>query len=708
MSLPDGAPPAPLPPGKAADERREADRRRADRRAHQRGDQRGDRYRDRHHDRRVSDPVAAAQSPMSASQFDAEWAAAAAAADSEIGGIDGVDSAGRRGHGYLRHDAAGAGGSDARNDAGSDAGSGARNGARDAVVEGALSRIVRTYVAARAAVGVALVVAMGATSVVGARVSSAALLVCVLYAVQAAMLWLLPRFQALTQPQALNAQRRRQWVVTIGADLAAFSLLHLLEHGATFNFAALFVLPVLMSGVLTPRLLALGTSAAVALLLLGTSWGASISSGEGVIAVAQSGLGGIGLFVIALLAGELAGRLAREEIAARGSMQLARQQAQLNRLVIEEMADGVLVVDERLRVRAANPAARALLSSQGLAPAAPFQLQARPAWLALGTSVELALAERSWPDDGRDVALSFGDGQTRTLRMRVRFTRRVTVEPGRPPNEDFCVLLLEDVRTAQARLRQEKLAAMGRVSAGIAHEIRNPLAAISQANALMLEDEMPASQQQLARMIADNVHRLKRIVDDVLEAAPGVGAEPREVDARAVVRLTVDEWAQTADVALGVGASAGARLRVDLPQAALAISFDPEHLRRILVNLLDNALRHSSARPDAVLLRLAVRDEQTAVLSVASDGAPITADVERHLFEPFFSTRSRGSGLGLYICRELCERYGASIEYRPRAASERHRNGFIVVLRRWLPQASTSVGPPLSNTSPDRSPIAPT
>ena len=692
MTLPDGAFVAPQPA--AADDRRATDRRRTDRRV----------------DRHPSDPVAASHARARASQFDAEWAAAAVAADSEIG--DRGAALGRDAGSGATRDAGSDAGSSARSDAlrgaRSDASGDDRNGARDAVTEGALSRIVRTYVAARAAVGVALVVAMGATSVVGARVSSAALLVCVLYAVQAVMLWLLPRFQVLTQPQPLNAQRRRQWVVTIGADLLAFSLLHLLEHGATFNFAALFVLPVLMSGVLTPRLLALGTSAAVALLLLGTSWGASIGSGEGVIAVAQSGLGGIGLFVIALLAGELAGRLAREEIAARGSLQLARQQAQLNRLVIEEMADGVLVVDERLRVRAANPAARALLSSQGLAPAAPFQLQARPAWLGLGSSVELALAERSWPEDGRDVALSFGDGQTRTLRMRVRFTRRVAVEPGRPPNEDFCVLLLEDVRTAQARLRQEKLAAMGRVSAGIAHEIRNPLAAISQANALMLEDDMPAPQQQLARMIADNVHRLKRIVDDVLEAAPGVGAEPREVDARAVVRLTVDEWAQTAGVALdaGAGASAGSRLRVDLPQTALAISFDPEHLRRILVNLLDNALRHSSAQPDAVLLRLAVRDEQTAVLSVASDGAPITPDVERHLFEPFFSTRSRGSGLGLYICRELCERYGASIEYRPRGPSERHRNGFIVVLRRWLPPVTINPGPPTSNPSPDRSKIA--
>ena len=78
------------------------------------------------------------------------------------------------------------------------------------------------------------------------------------------------------------------------------------------------------------------------------------------------------------------------------------------------------------------------------------------------------------------------------------------------------------------------------------------------------------------------------------------------------------------------------------------------------------------------MLRLFAPDDQRAVLSVASDGEPIAPDVERYLFEPFFSTRSRGTGLGLYICRELCERYGAVIDYRARPAGEANRNDFSV------------------------------
>jgi two-component system sensor histidine kinase PilS (NtrC family) len=239
-------------------------------------------------------------------------------------------------------------------------------------------------------------------------------------------------------------------------------------------------------------------------------------------------------------------------------------------------------------------------------------------------------------------------------------------------------VFLEDLRNVQLRLRQEKLAAMGRVSAGIAHEIRNPLAAIAQANALLLEDVLSNEQQQLARMVADNVDRLKRIVDDVMEAAPGAPTETRTLDASAAVQAVCADWARTVQLKSGPEG----RMRLDVPGVPLTVSFDPEHLRRVLVNLLDNAGRYASDSPGAIHVRLVERDEQTVLLAVASDGSAIAADVERHLFEPFFSTRSRGTGLGLYICRELCVRHGANIEFRPLGGTERHRNEFRVTMQR--------------------------
>ncbi|MBU6261074.1 MAG: histidine kinase [Burkholderiales bacterium] len=549
--------------------------------------------------------------------------------------------------------------------------------------DSALLRVARIYSAARAVIGIGLVGIQGMGSLFGTHGTEWLALVSLCYAVQAITFWLLPRF-AQPQPQLTPlARRRRQWLATIGVDLVAFTALHTLEMGSSFNYAALLVLPVLMAGVLTPRLLALATAAGVSLMLLLVAWRGGAGHADAPALMVQSGLAGLGLFAIALLAGELAARLAREELAARGSLELARQQAQLNRLVIEEMADGVLVVDRKLRVRAANPAARALLVDQGLSPPAPFTLMQRPAWQALQRAVEGALELGVWPEAGSDVMLEFGAGHTRTLRLRVRFMRARALDAQRAgaaevEAEPFAVLLLEDLRTLQARIRQEKLAAMGRVSAGIAHEIRNPLAAIAQANALLLEDALAPPQQRLARMVADNVARLKRLVDDVMEVAPGGEPQLRTIDAAAVVAGDVADWARTAGIELG----AESRLRLELPTQPLPVVFDPEHLRRVLVNLLDNAHRHAGAEPGAIFLRLAPRDEAEALLSVFSDGAPITPEVERLLFEPFFSTRSRGSGLGLYICRELCERYGASIEYRPRPAAERLRNEFLVAMRR--------------------------
>ena len=547
--------------------------------------------------------------------------------------------------------------------------------------DGALTRVYRTYAVARAAVGLGLVLAQAAAALLGQRSSAALTVIALAYAAQAISLWLLPSLGGLTHSALRAGERRRRWLSTIGVDLLAFSLLHTLEVGASFNYGALLVLPVLMAGVLTARMLALGTAAAVALLLLAAAW-RTVLLGEAVpTLMLQSGLAGLGLFMITLLAGELAGRLAREEMAARGSLELARQQAQLNRLVIEEMADGVLVVDRRARVRAANPAARALLVDQGLSPPAPFTLRERPAWTSLSQSVEQALAESDWPEAGRDVMLSFDDGHTRTLRLRVRFMRGHGVGAegdGEAALEPFAVLLLEDLRTLQARIRQEKLAAMGRVSAGIAHEIRNPLAAIAQANALLAEDELPPTQQRLAQIVADNVERLKRLVDDVMEVAPGTAVVMRAVDATSTVSTAAADWARTAQVTLATDS----RLRAELPVVSLGVRFDAEHLRRVLINLLDNAHRHAGPAPGAIFLRLAARDDGWVQLSVLSDGPPIAPDVERFLFEPFFSTRSRGSGLGLYICRELCERHGASIEYRPRPAAERLRNEFVVSMRR--------------------------
>ena len=542
---------------------------------------------------------------------------------------------------------------------------------------GSFRRLYRAFVTARAVLGLAVLAALTLGDLLGVRSPADMLLLSLVYAAQAVTIALLPRFlEATSAPSSLT---RTQWVSTLGFDLLAFLTIFLFNPAASMTYAAVMVLPMLMAGALTSRLTALASAAFVTLVLLGAASTLILQGADPTGTMTQAGLAGMGFFVIVLLASELADRLAREERAARGSLELARQQAQLNRLVIEEMADGVLVLDRRARVRAANPAARRMLVPQGVGPKVPFSLSSDPAWRQLSQAVGDAYADLRWPAEGRDLRLDFPDGSHRVLRLRLRFTgpRDGLVEGQSRTPEVFCVAFAEDMVTVHARTRQEKLAAMGRMSAGIAHEIRNPLAAIAQANALMLEDELDAPQRRLVQMVDSNVSRLKRIVDDVMEVAPGPPPDDVAIDVVAEIGAVASEWARTHELALGEGS----RLRVELPREPLGAFFDPEHLRRLLINLLDNAARHASQEPGAVELRLRRHGERRLLVTVASDGEPIPPEVEQHLFEPFFSTRSRGTGLGLYICKELCDRYGASIDYRLRPPGVTNRNQFVVTLR---------------------------
>jgi len=586
---------------------------------------------------------------------------------------------------------------EAEADAAADGGYIAREAVRLVSTEGAaLPRILRTYIAARAGLSMALVLAPWLASMSGAKPPVLVILLCLAYASQAVSLWLLQGSR--DDSFSFDHLQPRQWMLTIGVDLFAFSALRLLEPAALLNYTALLVLPVLMAGVLTRRLVALATAAGLSLFLILAVWPLARDGGD-VLLLSQAGLAGAGLFLIALLASELSQRLAREERSARSSLEMARQQTLLNRLVIEEMADGVLVVDRRGRVRAINPAARLLLGPAGTRMAVPSPLADVPALAPLQVALEQAYAEGSWPAAARALTLALGDGERRVLQVRARFTRRSGIGADGTAPEDICVLFLEDMRLVQGRARNDKLAAMGRMSAGIAHEIRNPLAAIAQANALLLEDELPAQHARLSRIVADNVERLKRIVDDVLAVAPGAAAGTVVIDARQEVPRMADDWCRDALP----DASARARLVTDWPAQALPVRFDAEHLRRVLVNLLDNAARHAGPEPGAIRLRLRTGPAIGAVtLSVASDGAPMPPDVERHLFEPFFSTRSRGSGLGLYICRELCARHGASMDFSLAPPGARHRNVFNVVMRQPAPAGAASAAASLTHPSGTR------
>jgi len=344
---------------------------------------------------------------------------------------------------------------------------------------------------------------------------------------------------------------------------------------------------------------------------------------------------------------------ASEDLATQRGIDVANLE-QVNRLIIQDMQDGVLVVDLNGVVRGHNAQVTRLLGGfgrmRGGMRLAEFSATLHDYW-------------RRWDEDQSELLPPFKVEATQRL-LRVRLVRIGSGLNG------GSLIYLEDLGRAQNEAQQMKLAAMGRLTASIAHEVRNPLSAINQAAQLLEEDGVVApGGARLLAMIRNNARRIDRIVGEVLQLNRRDRQQPEAVRLAEFIHTIVDEIVQAEAIPRRA-------IHIDV-EDSLAITFDRGHLSQIAWNLVRNAWQHCQKRDASIAVAARAGYNGDAVIfELADDGPGVAAENRAHIFEPFFTTRPGGTGLGLYIARELADANGATLELLPKSPGAMFRITF--------------------------------
>ena len=425
--------------------------------------------------------------------------------------------------------------------------------------------------------------------------------------------------------------------IEVVVDVLVLTLLMSLSGGNRGGFSYMMLVVLAGAGLVGQGRLTLFYAALASVAVLTEQGFHLLKEGGDLSDFTATGVICMGFFGTAISAHLLSKRVVASETLARQRGEALAAQVRINAQVIREMQDGVLVLDSDGHVLQFNPRAAALAGVPG------SQEEGRAVTLS-AFFPELATHWQAWrrgEEDGSGVLVS---PTGRPLHVRYLPTG----------DEGNSLLFIEDADQLQAQARQIKLAALGRLTANMAHEIRNPLAAISHAAELLKEEATEDIRQRLLRIIGENTGRLNRMVTDVLELGRRDKTHAEDIALAGFLQGFSDELvlthAQQATVVTVTG---------DL---GISIRFDRSHLSRILANLVGNALRYCSGKPGSVSVRVGILSHAKQwELWVEDDGPGIEPAVRNHVFEPFFTTRSNGTGLGLYIARELCEANGVTL-----------------------------------------------
>jgi two-component system sensor histidine kinase PilS (NtrC family) len=426
--------------------------------------------------------------------------------------------------------------------------------------------------------------------------------------------------------------------------IAIIALMHA-SGGVRSGLGMLLVINISLTSLFLPLRVTLTFAALASLSILGEQLYSQLIQPTYTPSFPQAGILGMLFFAFAALTSNIARRLHESELLASQKSRELESAIQMNEHVIRNMRTGIFVVDSEGQIQMANNAAASLLGNIYIEASMPL------------SKISPVVFERFklW-QSGEDISLQKPLPQSHGLPdLQAGFS---IIEPERG-TRSRTLIFLEDATQLNQRFQQVKLASLGRLTASIAHEIRNPLAAINHAAQLLEETHQGTPDEKLTQIINTQVLRLNGIIENVLNLSRQQRGAPEVIDLKIWLKGFRDEFCSSQQLPQE-------QIEISIEPADTKISFDPNHLHQVMWNLCSNAISHYQQNVRSLHIHLQggyTTESNRPFLDVIDNGAGISPEAEQHIFEPFFTTSSDGTGLGLYITKEVVESNRAKIRH---------------------------------------------
>ncbi len=422
-------------------------------------------------------------------------------------------------------------------------------------------------------------------------------------------------------------------------DVLALTWLMYASGGVSSGLGALILVAVATGAIIVTGRAAALVAALASILVLYEEFYLSLSAPHLHDDYFQAGVLGILYFAFSLAIQNLSTRLRQNDVRALTQAAELADLERVNRIIVQRMRTGIVLVDRDSNIRMSNQSARTLVGANP-----EEELRALPKQL-----IERLDAWRN------NVYLRSPPFQMDTTAPEIR-TNFLPVRSQDP--EGDVTIFIEDTGEIQQQAQQLKLASLGRLSAGIAHEIRNPLGAISHASQLLSESpNLDQGDQRLTDIIYDHCLRMNDVIENVLEMSRRAPATPVKLKLREQLCEFNDAY---------TNANQNAEIEIDVEPPDTEIRMDPSQFHQVLTNLVQNGLRYSEEHSQCAYVRLQGGVDtisERPYLNIIDRGPGVDEAKVANLFEPFFTTEASGTGLGLYISRELCESNQARLSY---------------------------------------------